>query len=63
VGGPTGNGKYFIRADCGSQDCKLIQAELEVLETTKLEPEKFLGKRLVVVREAAATPQSADSSS
>jgi len=63
VGGPTGNGKYFIRADCGGQDCQLIQAELEVLETTKLEPEKFLGKRLVVVREAAPTTQSADSSS
>jgi hypothetical protein len=29
----------------------LKRAELEVVETSKLEPEKFLGKRLVVVKE------------
>jgi hypothetical protein len=50
VGGPTGTGKYFIQIIC-DPDCRLKRAELEVVETSKLEPEKFLGKRLVVVKE------------
>ena len=43
-------GKYFIQTIC-DPNCRLRRAELEVVETSKLEPEKFLGKRLVVVKE------------
>ena len=49
VGGPFGMGKYYVQAVC-DPECRLSRAELEVVKTSQLEPEKFLEKRLVVVR-------------
>jgi hypothetical protein len=50
VGGPNGIGKYFIRATC-DPECRLTRADLEVLQTSKLEPEQFSGKLLSIVRD------------
>ena len=62
VRGPNGTGHYFIQAVC-EPECRLKRAELEVLKTSQLEPEKFLGKRLVVVREdeKQSIPSSSES--
>ena len=49
VGGLFGMGKYYVQAVC-DPDCCLSRAQLEVVKTSQLEPEKFLEKRLVVVR-------------
>ena len=56
VGGPTGTGKYYIQAIC-DPECRLSRAELELVQTSKLEPEKFLGKRLVVVRDEKSSDE------
>lgn len=50
VGGPDGVGRYFIYANCDPQ-CQLTKAELEIEKTGKLEPEKYLGKRLTIVKD------------
>ena len=62
VRGPNGTGHYFIQAVC-EPECRLKRAELEVLKTSQLEPEEFLGKRLVVVREdeKQSIPSSSES--
>lgn len=50
ISGPDGSGTYYFKLNC-NPECVLSSCELEFSKTSKLEPEKYFGKRLVILRD------------